>query len=105
MRLPPTEIEALKRDLERDPTPLEERLIRKYVHLEWCLKKAQKQYDRQEPILRTIGSNKQEKIMINPLAEHIPKLIERQARILNYLKHHDPKEPEDNEMINDMLNL
>jgi len=105
MRLPPTEIEALKRDLGRDPTPLEERLIRDAVHLKVLIDKDQRAYDSMQPLIRTIGSKQQEKIQLNPLADRITKNLERHARILNYLNRHDPKEPEDNEMINDMLNL
>lgn len=105
MRLPPTEIEALKRDLGRDPTPLEERMIRDAVHLKVLIEKDQRVYDRQEPLLRTIGSQKQEKIQLNPLGDRITKNLERHARILHYLDRHDPKQPEESELLKDILEL
>jgi len=105
MRLPPTEIEALRQDLGREPTPLEERLIRDAVHLKVLIDKDQRVYDSMQPLIRTIGSQKQEKIMLNPLADRITKNLERHARILHYLDRHDPKEKEESELLKDILEL
>jgi len=105
MRLPPTELDALRKDLGREPTPLEERIIRDAVHLKVLIDKDQRVYDSMQPLIRTIGSQRQEKIQLNPLADRITKNIERHARILNYLNRHDPKQPEDNELIKELLDF
>ena len=106
MRLPPTQIAALRQDLGREPTPVEERIIRQAVHLQVLIDKDQKAYDQQQPQLTLTGSQGQTKIINNPLADRITKNIERLARILHYLDKPNHIEGEDvNPLLEEIMSL
>ena len=84
MRLPPTKIEEIRKILtdaglyhERN-----EKLIRDAVEMEVLIERARREIGNHTLMLRTLGSNNQEKVSVNPIVTEYRRMIHDHAMIL-----------------------
>ena len=105
MRKPTSHINRIIANLGREPTALEQMIIDQVARLQVEVEKAEAMYDRQQPIIVQTGSKGQMKHTLNPLSEYLSISRSRIAKMLHYLDKHSPQQPEETELLKDIMDL